>query len=216
MPTGDWLWPAMWMLPRDNVYGPWPLSGEIDMVESRGNGLRYTARGSNYVQGALNWGPTPELNGVSKSYSWWTNRRRGFNQDFHTYALEWTDEFLRIYVDTRLHTLLDMRFNKPFFDRGEFPSVVYNGSSLSALQNPWINGTNATPFDQDFYLIFNVAVGSTNGWFPEGQGDKPWLDRAQNPMRDFANTEQLWYPTWPSNVDDRALVVDYVKMWKHC
>jgi hypothetical protein len=109
-----------------------------------------------------------------------------------------------------------MRFNKPFFDRGEFPSVVYNGSSLSALQNPRINGTNATPFDQDFYLIFNVAVGSTNGWFPEGQGDKPWLDRAQNPMRDFANTEQLWYPTWPSNVDDRALVVDYVKMWKHC
>jgi beta-glucanase (GH16 family) len=44
MPTGDWLWPAMWMLPRDNVYGPWPLSGEIDMVESRRNGLRYTAR----------------------------------------------------------------------------------------------------------------------------------------------------------------------------
>lgn len=52
----------MWMLPRDNVYGPWPLSGrillfkcddhsktlhhsgEIDIVESRGNGIRYTAQ----------------------------------------------------------------------------------------------------------------------------------------------------------------------------
>lgn len=51
------------MLPKDNVYGPWPLSGkhlkqilrphllnplsfsgEIDIVESRGNGLKYTAR----------------------------------------------------------------------------------------------------------------------------------------------------------------------------
>jgi hypothetical protein len=49
-----------------------------------------------------------------------------------------------IYVDTRLHTLLDMRFNKPFFQRGQFPAVVYNGSSLVALPNPWINGTNAT------------------------------------------------------------------------
>ncbi|KAF8236768.1 concanavalin A-like lectin/glucanase [Tricholoma matsutake] len=216
MPTGDWMWPAMWMLPRDGVYGPWPLSGEIDMVESRGNSLRYTAHGSNYVQGSLNWGPAPNLNGVSKSYSWWTERRRGFNQDFRTYVLEWTQDFLRIYVDTRLHTLLDMRFNQPFFKRGQFPSVVYNGSSLVALQNPWINGTNATPFDQEFYLILNVAVGSTNGWFPEGQGNKPWLDRAQNPMRDFANAQRVWYPTWPSNVEDRAMIVDYVKMWKHC
>ncbi|CAA7271076.1 unnamed protein product [Cyclocybe aegerita] len=216
MPTGDWMWPALWMLPRDEVYGSWPLSGEIDIVESRGNGLRYTARGSNYVQGSLNWGPAPNLNGVSKSYSWWTDKRKSFGADFHTYVLEWTPEFLRIYVNTRLHTLLDMRFNKPFFQRGEFPDVIFNGSSLVALQNPWINGTNATPFDQEFFLILNVAVGSTNGWFPEGQGDKPWLDRAQSPPLDFARAIGQWYPTWPSNLEDRAMVVDYVKMWKHC
>jgi hypothetical protein len=109
------------MLPRDEVYGAWPLSGEIDMVESRGNGLRYTAQyayifisfpprlliyiyvtsGSNYVQGSLNWGPAPNLNGVSKSYSWWTERRRGFNQDFRTYALEWTEDFLYVRFSLR-------------------------------------------------------------------------------------------------------------------
>ena len=27
----------MWMLPTDNAFGPWPQSGEIDIVESRGN-----------------------------------------------------------------------------------------------------------------------------------------------------------------------------------
>ena len=27
-----------------------------------------------------------------------------------------------------------------------------------------------------FYLVMNVAVGRTNGWFPDGAGDKPWLD----------------------------------------
>jgi len=216
MPKGDWMWPAIWMLPRDEVYGSWPKSGEIDIVESRGNGLRYTARGSNYVQGSLNWGPAQGLNGVEKTYSWWSNKRRGFERDFHTYVLEWTPEFIRISVDTRLHTLLDLRFNKPFFKRGDFPQVVFNGSSLEALQNPWINGTNATPFDQEFYLILNVAVGSTNGWFPESQGDKPWLDRAPSPPRDFANAENKWYSTWPSNAYDRGMVVDYVKMWRRC
>lgn len=73
-----------------------------------------------------------------------------------------------------------MRFDRPFFERGDFPEVIFNGSSLVALQNPWINGTNATPFDQEFYLIMNVAVGATTGWFPEAQGNKPWLDRAQS------------------------------------
>ena len=31
LPRGDWLWPAIWMLPKDNKDGPWPLSGEIDV-----------------------------------------------------------------------------------------------------------------------------------------------------------------------------------------
>ena len=34
---GDWLWPAMWLLPNDWVYGGWPTSGEIDICETRGN-----------------------------------------------------------------------------------------------------------------------------------------------------------------------------------
>ncbi|KAK2464535.1 hypothetical protein APHAL10511_003442 [Amanita phalloides] len=216
MPNGDWLWPAIWMLPVDSLYGPWPRSGEIDMVESRGNGIRYTARGSNYVQGSLNWGPTTALNSVSKTYSWWSDRRKSFGSEFHTYTMEWTEKFLRIYVDSRLHTLLDISFNKPFFKRGDYPSVIVNGSTVEPLQNPWANGTNATPFDQEFYLIMNVAVGSTNGWFPDWQGNKPWINSGTNPMLDFARAHTEWYRTWPTNPADRGLVVDYVKMWKHC
>jgi Glycosyl hydrolases family 16 len=37
LPRGDWLWPAVWLLPEDDAYGQWPASGEIDMLESRGN-----------------------------------------------------------------------------------------------------------------------------------------------------------------------------------
>lgn len=42
IPRGDWLWPAIWMLPKDNKYGAWPLSGEIDVsafIDSAFDGL---------------------------------------------------------------------------------------------------------------------------------------------------------------------------------
>lgn len=29
--SSDWLWPAIWMLPVNSVYGAWPASGEIDV-----------------------------------------------------------------------------------------------------------------------------------------------------------------------------------------
>ncbi len=32
LPKGDWLWPAIWALPRYNEYGEWPASGEIDIM----------------------------------------------------------------------------------------------------------------------------------------------------------------------------------------
>ena len=44
LPRGDWIWPALWMLPVNDDYGPWPQSGEIDIMESRGNGPDYKAQ----------------------------------------------------------------------------------------------------------------------------------------------------------------------------
>ncbi|KAF8839995.1 glycoside hydrolase family 16 protein [Paxillus ammoniavirescens] len=216
LPRGDWLWPAIWMLPVNNTYGAWPLSGEIDIMESRGNGRSYPDQGIDYVRGSLNWGPLSFLNAVSKTFGWWTQRRTDYGEGFHTYALEWTSDFLRIYVDTRLHFMLELSFNEPFFSRGDFPSVVQNGSTPIVLENPWVNGTNATPFDQPFYLILDLAVGGTNGWFPDNAGSKPWLDGSNIAMREFAQAQDTWYPTWGSDNEDRSFIIDYVKMWQLC
>ncbi|KAF9264998.1 glycoside hydrolase family 16 protein [Marasmius fiardii PR-910] len=229
IPTGDWMWPAIWMLPVDNTYGAWPLSGEIDIMEARGNGQSYPRQGTNYVRGSLNWGPTLWLNAVAKTYGWWKMRRGSYDSDFHTYTLEWTPKFMqvfffffplptfrrRIYVDTRLHHLFETKLNEDFWDRGEFPAVIQNGSEVINLSNPWVNGTKAAPFDQRFYLILNVAVGGTNGWFPDGN-EKPWLNGATTAMRDFLLAKDQWYPSWPENLEKRAFVIDYVKMWQLC
>ena len=33
----DWIRPALWLMPVANIYGGFPASGEIDMMESSGN-----------------------------------------------------------------------------------------------------------------------------------------------------------------------------------
>jgi len=34
-PAMDGVWPAIWMMPEDDVYGNWPRSGEIDLMEGK-------------------------------------------------------------------------------------------------------------------------------------------------------------------------------------
>lgn len=55
LPKGDWLWPAIWMMPENSVYGPWPASGEIDIMEAKGNDHEYP-HGRDYVDSTLHWG----------------------------------------------------------------------------------------------------------------------------------------------------------------
>ncbi|XP_053381119.1 beta-1,3-glucan-binding protein-like [Mercenaria mercenaria] len=55
MPKGDWIRPSIQLLPRDNVYGEWPSSGQIVMAESRGN-LNYGRIGVENVTCTLHWG----------------------------------------------------------------------------------------------------------------------------------------------------------------
>ena len=58
LPRGDWIWPAIWMMPRYNAYGGWPASGEIDIMESRGNAPGYPLGGHNAYGSTLHWSAT--------------------------------------------------------------------------------------------------------------------------------------------------------------
>jgi hypothetical protein len=219
IPRGDWLWPAIWLLPQNNTYGQWPLSGEIDMMEARGNDASYPAQGFNFVRSSLNYAPLLTLH--TEIFGWWSMKRGGFNQDFHTYTLEWTPNFMRLYVDSRLQAMLDLSIKKEkdsFWELGRYPATAQNGQGEEvAVQDIWSStGLWNSPFDQEFYLILSVAAGGTSGWFPDNVGGKPWTDGDPKAMYDFAKAQSTWSATWPSSEDDIAMRVDWVKMWKMC
>lgn len=129
LPTGNGVWPALWMLPQDSPYGTWAASGEIDVMEARG-------RLPGSTSGAVHFGGTwPANQHISGEYHF--PEGQNINNDYHVYSVVWEEDNIKWYVD------------------GKFFFKVTNEQwySLAAPNNP-----NA-PFDQPFYLIMNLALG---------------------------------------------------------
>ncbi|KAJ1336113.1 gram-negative bacteria-binding protein 1 [Microdochium nivale] len=210
LPQGDWLWPAIWLMPVDNTYGAWPASGEIDIAESRGNNYTYEQGGNNIISSALHWGPD-----IANDAWWRTNNKRPalhttYSAGFNTFGLEWSEKYLFTYVNSRLLQVMYTNFNDDLYARGDFPDANGNGTRL---ENPWRGSKNKNaPFDQRFFLILNVAVGGTNGWFEDSKSGKPWLNGSPNAKKDFWNARDKWLPTWTSP----AMEVSSVKIWQQC
>ncbi|MCB2154245.1 family 16 glycosylhydrolase [bacterium] len=126
IPSTQGIWPAFWMMPRDSVYGGWPHSGEIDILES--------VNIADETYGTIHFGnPQHVHSGGAHTLS----DGALHSDDFHVYSVEWEPQEIRWYVD------------------GE----------LFSTKNKWMTQAAAypAPFDQDFYLILNVAVG---GYWP--------------------------------------------------
>ncbi len=123
LPETQGLWPAFWLLPTENVYGEWPRSGEIDVMELLGHQPET-------VYGTLHTG----LPWVFKSQTYSLSGGETFVDSFHVFSVEWEEDTMRWYVDNNLY---------------------HEVTSDSIM--PW------APFQEDFYLILNVAVG---GNFP--------------------------------------------------
>lgn len=214
MPQGDWMWPAIWMLPTEDKYGPWPASGEIDIAETRGNNHTYKAGpggGNHLVTSALHWGPDPKTDSYLQTVNQLSALHSYFGDQFHTYGLEWTEDYIFMYVDTRLLQVLYVPFDRRFWGRGNFPAATANGTTLS---DPWSHtGRYSSPFDEKFYLILNVAIGGTNGYFKDGQNGKPWADASPVAKKDFWEARNEWLPTWEKNGE---MQIKSVKMWEKC
>lgn len=134
LPWGPGIWPAFWMLGSDVEIVGWPQCGEIDIMEYRG-------QQPNLVHGSIH-GPGYSGGGaITKSFGFENNR---FDVDFHLFAVEWGNEYLRFYVD----------------------DILYQEVKPEDLPGPWV-------FDKPFFIILNVAVGGSYVGFPTSQTPFP-------------------------------------------
>jgi beta-glucanase (GH16 family) len=127
LPLGRGTWPAIWLLPTvwNLGDGKWPDNGEIDVMEHVG-----------YDPGVIH------ASTHSRKNQWRNNNQRtatltvpDAGTAFHTYAMEWDAEEIRIYVDDR-----------PYFTSRR------NGGDWTS----W-------PFTRNFHLVLNLAVGGDWG-----------------------------------------------------
>ena len=140
LPTGQGVWPALWLLPLQDKYGGWAASGEIDIMEAKG-------QTPDTVWGTLHFGSGWPHN-THKGESW-TLPKKGRIDEFHIYSLEWEPGEMRWYVDGQLGLTQRFWWSSSKRSGGDGGKPI----KLADL-NPW-----PAPFDQRFYIVMNVAVG---------------------------------------------------------
>jgi beta-glucanase (GH16 family) len=161
LPQGQGSWPAFWMLPTDYVYGQWPKSGEIDIMEAVNlKTIDGEGKVENNVHGTLHYGSSAsERQSSGKNYS--LPAMANPADDFHTYAIEWQEGEIRWYVDGYLYQT-QMASQVRLNSKGQAVGLRHRGwfseyfdIVTGALETHW----DASPFDQDFHLLLNLAVG---------------------------------------------------------
>jgi beta-glucanase (GH16 family) len=112
LPVGQGIWPAFWLLGADIDAVGWPQTGEIDVMEYRGQEPRVvlgSVHGPGYSGG----------NAITRRYELQQAR---FDDDFHEFSAEWSDSQINFFVDgTLYHTVRredvngEWVFDHPFF-----------------------------------------------------------------------------------------------------
>jgi beta-glucanase (GH16 family) len=122
--TAKGTWPALWMLPESWVYGGWPNSGEIDIMEAVGY-EENMFHGSVHTSAYNHAIGTQKTGSVSKPEA-----------DWHVFEIDWQADKIRFAVDNQVY-------------------FVFAPDDISD-STKW-------PFNQDFHLLLNIAVGGNWG-----------------------------------------------------
>jgi beta-glucanase (GH16 family) len=145
IPAGKGTWPAIWMLHSDpDIYGPWPLSGEIDIME----GFNYGVDGNNSISTSIHAGLPINDNTYTTGT---TDLAVTADATFHEYALEWERGRMRFFVDGVHYQTIDQD--------NWFTYYPANPLGFYDEFGPYTLGLDDAPFDQAFHLILNFAIG---------------------------------------------------------
>ena len=136
--SGQGLWGAFWMLSSDSPYGSdgWAATGEIDIMEAANPGTD----GEYFASTIFHGFPWPLQQSLSETMP------EGVDPtDFNEYALEWEQNELRFFVNgTHFKTITSESYYTYF----------YNESTQQYELGP-----DGAPFDTEFHVILNMAVG---------------------------------------------------------
>ena len=124
LPVGKGTWPAFWMMPKN--FTRWPGDGEIDIME-------HVGYHPNYVSSSIHCQAYYHSIGTQKTHELFLKTAQ---TEFHTYACEWTEDYIKFYFDGELH----FTFN-----------------------NDHTNNYDTWPFYNPFYLKLNLAWGGNWG-----------------------------------------------------
>ena len=152
VPKGQGTWPAVWMMPADDHYGGWPLSGEIDILEGVNLGASCDVCtggvGENRMLSAVHFGNiAPKNDHIHQRVA--LPDQSLPSDDFHVWTFEWGQGLMRFSLNGRRYW--------------EVTADQWNTASKRAKGNP------LAPFDQPFYIMANLAIG---GRLSEENNDK--------------------------------------------
>ena len=113
LPHGVGTWPAIWMMPQNSVYGTWPKSGEIDIME-------HVGYDPGIVHGSVHTEAFNHKDGTQKSGS---VEVPDAQVQFHVYGIEWTPDEIKWFVDGEQYysfsnlqiSYKEWPFDQPFF-----------------------------------------------------------------------------------------------------
>ncbi|CAG2171097.1 unnamed protein product [Oppiella nova] len=136
LPNGYDLWPAIWLYPQTNTYGTWAASGEIDIMEYRGQ-VNNTILGT--IQYGAQWPNNAALGSGATAFP------HDFSANYHIFGVQWNKTTISWLVD-----------GKPYFSTN-INRNMSTGAPYTAF---------GQPFDKPFFWILNVAVGVGGNFFP--------------------------------------------------
>lgn len=138
IPAVRGAWPAIWTL---GMKREWPSNGEIDIMEY------YHVGGKPFILANAAWGNDRHYSAVWNStktaYSHFLNKDPYWGEKFHVWTMDWTAEYIRIYLDGELLNDIDL-------------SKTVNGSI----------GEYSNPFHEPQYILLDLAIGGVNGGEP--------------------------------------------------
>lgn len=129
LPSGKGTWPAFWMMSQEEKYGPWPKSGEIDILE-------HVGKKPHELLLCLH---TEKYNHTSMKHYLSTYQAQDVTTTFNKYAIEWEEDSITYYFNHQ------------------------QTAQYKKGQNHRDTSPKGWPFNEDFYLILNLAIGGNLG-----------------------------------------------------